>query len=83
MPETLRVIDKLNAVDNEIFFCDIRKIDWQYYVIMMWRGLKYYVLNEPYDREAILRRYRLLLTVHYSLIVILLYIFYCFMMRLF
>ncbi|KAJ8664288.1 hypothetical protein QAD02_005950 [Eretmocerus hayati] len=35
---SLRVIDQLNSTDRELFFCDLRKIDWDEFTLCAWKG---------------------------------------------
>ncbi|XP_058793887.1 fatty acyl-CoA reductase 1-like [Phymastichus coffea] len=77
MPRTLQVIDKMNAADRDIFYCDIRNFSWEEHTRITWRGLKLYILKEEIVSEAAERRYYVLWYLHYGFITLcLLAIFY-------
>ena len=83
VPESLKVIDRLNPLDREIFYCDIRDIDWECYCFIIWRGLRYYILKEDInDKKSSIRRYRLLCCMHYGTIAIFCLVVYYYLSRL-
>ncbi|KAJ8674565.1 hypothetical protein QAD02_005827, partial [Eretmocerus hayati] len=60
MSNTLSVMDRLNDVDKELFYCDIRDLDWHEWVVYMWRGLRLYILKENLSSRDGVHRYLLL-----------------------
>ncbi|KAJ8664214.1 hypothetical protein QAD02_005251 [Eretmocerus hayati] len=65
---SLQVISELNSRDRELFFCDIRAINWVEWTIYMWRGMKLFILKESLSSRAGEYRYNLLWKVYYGLI---------------
>lgn len=65
MPNSMQVIEKLNSVDKNIFFCDLREIIWAHFSLIMWRGLKLYVLKEDVNDRTGPKRYVKLYYLHY------------------
>ncbi|XP_001601438.3 fatty acyl-CoA reductase 1-like [Nasonia vitripennis] len=69
-PETMRVVDRMNYDDKELFYCDIRSLSWAQYVFVMWRGMKRFILKEDLDSKAGRRKYVQLWYMHYGLLTI-------------
>lgn len=41
--------DKMTLADQELFFCDVRKIDWDEMFYRFWPGMRVYLANDPMD----------------------------------
>lgn len=70
MPKTLAVMDQMNAVDKELFYCDIRELCYEDQTVVTWRGLKRYILKEEIVNEDARRRYYVLWCLHHGFIVL-------------
>lgn len=67
MQHMIRIWDRLNSTDKELFFCDLRKLDWDEYLCSYWRGIRVYLLKDPMetiDKGAY--KHNLLTFFHYS-----------------
>ncbi|KAJ8673699.1 hypothetical protein QAD02_004961 [Eretmocerus hayati] len=71
MHNSLKVADKLNSTDREIFFCDLQEIDWAEYMLRSWKGFQIYNLREELPNKKGAQRYFLLCIIHYGIICIL------------
>lgn len=61
----LEICDRMADADKEIFFCDVRKIDWEEYVGVLWRGLRVYCLKESMNNlEEARKKHRKLYIIH-------------------
>ena len=49
MTETLKAIEKMNQRDRELFFCDIRQLNWDDYFLTFWRGIRLNVLRDSLE----------------------------------
>ena len=49
LTETLRAYERLNERDRELFFCDVRQLDWDDFFLTYWRGVRLNVLKERLD----------------------------------
>lgn len=49
MPEMLKACERLNERDRELFFSDVRRLDWDDYFMTYWRGIRAHVLKELPD----------------------------------
>ncbi|KAJ8673988.1 hypothetical protein QAD02_005250 [Eretmocerus hayati] len=67
MSNTLDVMDRLNDVDKDLFYCDIRNLDWREWSIYMWRGMRLYLLKEDFASKKGAHRYYLLMFVYYGI----------------
>ncbi|XP_044011550.1 fatty acyl-CoA reductase wat-like isoform X2 [Aphidius gifuensis] len=45
--ETTKVWDKMNKRDSELFFNDLRKLDWSIFCCYYWPSCRKYILKEP------------------------------------
>lgn len=58
--------DKMTPEDQELFFCDVRKLDWDNYMWKYWNGLRCYLMNDPMDNvEEARKKFFKLKLVHY------------------
>lgn len=69
-PETMRVVDRMNYHDKELFYCDIRSLNWTEYIFTLWRGMRLFILQEDLDSKAGRRKYVQLWYMHYGLLTI-------------
>lgn len=42
-----RVLDKMEDKDREIFFSDLRRMDWEEFLKTNFYGIRLYILNDP------------------------------------
>ncbi|XP_043271784.1 putative fatty acyl-CoA reductase CG5065 [Venturia canescens] len=42
-----KAVDRLNATDRSLFYCDLRELDWIDYCKTYWGGLREYLLKDP------------------------------------
>ncbi|XP_015598032.1 fatty acyl-CoA reductase wat [Cephus cinctus] len=74
--------DKLNDTDKKLFFCDLRKISWEIYLMNFWRGIRVYVLKDPMSTVVEARKKYLKLTIiHFTVITVLGLLFMYFLYR--
>ncbi|KAG5876419.1 hypothetical protein JTB14_032620 [Gonioctena quinquepunctata] len=45
----LNFINKMSDEDKELFFCDLRKVDWNLFFWYYPRGMRTYLVGEPSD----------------------------------
>ncbi|KAK2575590.1 hypothetical protein KPH14_011299 [Odynerus spinipes] len=66
--EMVKIWERMNTTDHELFFCDLRELDWERYCIIYWRGLRVYLLKDPMDNLEEAKRtnlYELRLLINY------------------
>ena len=80
---TLKVWEELNSSDKEIFFFDIRQIEWAGFAPTFWRGLKTYILKESINDSKAREKYRKLWYMHYGLTSVLVLIMGYYVLKLF
>lgn len=78
MKETQKVIDQLNSKDKEIFYCDMRpnEFSWEKYTIILWRGVRQYIMKEKLNEKISFWTYIRLCIVHYGFILVLILILF-------
>ena len=64
--ETLKVADKMNKADRQIFNCDMREFEWEDYLLTFWRGIRKYILQETIDPIKERSHHIKLWLMHYS-----------------
>ncbi|XP_012272260.1 fatty acyl-CoA reductase wat [Orussus abietinus] len=42
-----KVWNRLNPVDSDLFFCDIRNLDWDEFAETFWLGMRLFILKDP------------------------------------
>lgn len=42
-----KLISKMSLKDQEIFFCDLRKLDWEDYFVDYFKGIRFYLIKDP------------------------------------
>lgn len=56
--ETQKVWDKMKKRDNELFYNDLRTLEWDLFCYSYWTGLRVYVIKDPMDTlDKALKRY--------------------------
>ncbi|KAJ8688019.1 hypothetical protein QAD02_023814 [Eretmocerus hayati] len=68
MKNSLEVVDRLNSTDRELFFCDLKQLDWSEWCLRLWKGTILYHLREEIPNEKGRRRYILLCIMYYGII---------------
>jgi len=68
-------MDKMSAEDRQLFYFDIRQIDWQSYLPEYCLGIRRYILNEkddtiPAARTSLMKFYVLQMMTHGLLILL-------------
>ncbi|KAG7203287.1 hypothetical protein KM043_010381 [Ampulex compressa] len=77
-----KIWDCMSPCDHEQFKCDVRTIDWEDYARNYWLGLRTYVLGEPANTSEIaLRKQRILNSMHFTGIALLILLFLYFVYR--
>lgn len=64
--EMTGAVDRMSTIDRELFFCDLRQLDWHDYFLDYWKGLRVYGLKDPLSTvPAAERKLRIITPLHY------------------
>ncbi|KAF3424512.1 hypothetical protein E2986_09267 [Frieseomelitta varia] len=67
----IKLWNKMNSVDKEIFCVNVQNLDWDEYFYQYVRGLRLYILKDPMDTlQASQKRIRKLRVAHYLIVLI-------------
>ncbi|KOX72974.1 hypothetical protein WN51_01342 [Melipona quadrifasciata] len=71
----IKLWNKMNSVDQEIFCVNVQNMDWNEYFYQHIRGIRVYLLKDPMDTlQASQKKFRKLRIAHYSIISIIILI---------